>query len=206
MAPDGVGFRPRLVLASASPRRRQLLDSIGVTTESCPVDIDERPEPGELPADLVLRLARSKAEAAMNVCGCGRRMVVIAADTVISLDGEIFGKPGTDAEARTMLSRLSGRSHQVLTGVAVATADRIESAVETTLVHFRELDAADIDCYVASGEPHDKAGAYGIQGRGGLFVDRIEGSFHSVVGLPLHVVDQLCFSLGWSLTTWVTAT
>jgi len=102
-----------------------------------------------------------------------------------------------------MLSRLSGRCHLVMTGVAVATDEQVEAAVEQTQVHFRELDAADIDCYVASGEPRDRAGAYAIQGRGGLFVDWIEGSYHSVVGLPLHVVDQLCLAVGWSLTTWV---
>lgn len=205
MAPNGAGFRPRLVLASASPRRRQLLDGIGIQAEICPVDIDESPEAGELPADLVLRLARCKVAAALEACGCAQRMVVIAADTVVSLDDEIFGKPGSEAEARTMLSRLSGRCHHVMTGVAVATAERTESAVDTTLVRFRELDAADIDCYVAGGEAMDMAGAYGIQGRGGLFVDRVEGSHNGVVGLPLHIVDQLCFAVGWSLTTWVTS-
>ena len=101
-----------------------------------------------------------------------------------------------------MLSRLSGRCHQVITGVAVATSERTEVAVEGTLVRFRSLDAAEIDCYVASGEPEDKAGAYAIQGRGGLFVEGIEGSYHSVVGLPINTVDLLCSSVGWSLLTW----
>ena len=167
MAPNGVGFRPRLVLASASPRRRQLLEAVGIHPERLPVDVDEEPLPNEQPFDLVLRLARTKASAGLDACGCAQRTVVVGADTVIALDDEIFGKPTSDAEARTMLSRLSGRCHCVLTGVAVATAERIESGVEQTRVHFRELDAADIDCYVATGEPRDRAGAYAIQGRVG---------------------------------------
>lgn len=203
MAPNGVASRPRLVLASSSPRRRALLDEIGIRPEICPVDVDETPEIGERPVDLVRRLARSKAEAGLAASACTNRVVVVGADTIVALDNEIFGKPASAAEARTMLSRLSGRSHQVMTGVAVATHDSIETGVDTTVVHFRELDAADIDCYVATGEPMDKAGAYGIQGRAGLFVDRIEGSFNGVVGLPLHLLDQLCFGVGWSLTTWV---
>lgn len=203
MAPNGVGFRPRLVLASGSPRRRELLAAMGIEAEISPVDLDETPYEGEAPADLVFRLARSKAEAGLARCECTDRVVVIGADTIVVLDGEIFGKPSSEEEARTMLSRLSGRDHQVMTGVAVAVAGRTESAVDTTVVHFCELDAADIDCYVATGEPMDKAGAYGIQGRAGMFVDRIEGSFNGVVGLPLHVLDQLCFRVGWSLTTWV---
>ncbi len=202
MTPNGAGSRPRLVLASASPRRRQLLEAVGVSPEQMAVDVDETPQDGELPADLVRRLAEAKASAGLRACGGRGRVVVIGADTVIALDDEIFGKPRCDAEARTMLSRLSGRCHHVLTGVAVATPERMESAVEDTLVCFRQLDAADVDCYVSGGEPRDKAGAYAIQGRGGLFVDRIEGSYHSVVGLPINIVDELCTSVGWSLVTW----
>lgn len=203
MAPNGVGLRPRLVLASASPRRRQLLESAGLRFEVLPVDIDETPESGELPVALVERLARAKACEGLARLGDKRRVVVIGADTVVALGDEIFGKPTSASEARTMLSRLSGASHQVYSGVAVATCTRIEAKVDTTIVHFRPLDAADIDCYVSSGEPMDKAGAYGIQGRAGMFVDRVEGSFHNVVGLPLHVVDELCWLVGLSLTTWV---
>lgn len=202
MTPNGVGFRPQLVLASASPRRRRLLEAVGVQAEQMVVNVDEEPRQGEKPHDLVRRLAETKALAALEACGCAARVVVIAADTVVSLDDEILGKPCCDAEARTMLSRLSGRCHHVLTGVAVATSERTEVAVEDTLVRFRGLDATDIDCYVASGEPRDKAGAYAIQGRGGLFVDRIEGCYHSVVGLPIYTVDLLCASVGWSLSTW----
>lgn len=211
MTPDGVSSRPVLVLASGSPRRRELLEAIGVSMEQVTAGIDETPLEGEEPADLVLRLAQAKGQAAcreLEVAASGRRHVVIAADTVVALDGEVFGKPCCDAEARTMLSRLSGRSHHVYTGVAVVAVgpgvdpDRQAAAVDDTLVYFRPLDAAEIDCYVASGEPRDKAGAYGIQGRGGLFVEAIKGSYHNVVGLPVAMVDDLCASVGWSLATW----
>jgi septum formation protein len=193
------------------------LESVGVCAESCAADVDETPRPGERACDLVARLAAAKAEAIVAALqtdgengdkgGCvgADRTVVIGADTVISVDDEIFGKPSSDAEARTMLSRLSGRPHCVLTGVAVATTEQTESEVSETTVWFRELDAADIDCYVACGEPSGKAGAYAIQGRGSMFVERIDGSFHGVVGLPLAMVDRLCAEVGWPLTTWVTA-
>ena len=207
MAPNGVGSRPRLILASASPRRRELLGALGLAFEVLPVDVDETPQVGESAPVLVERLARSKAaeglarvEARGEEAGT-RPPVVIGADTVVVVDDEVFGKPTCDAEARTMLSRLSGRWHDVFSGVAVASAAGIESAVERTVVHVRELSAAEIDCYVATGEPMDKAGAYGIQGRAGVFVDRLEGSYHNVVGLPLHVVDLLCRRIGLSLTT-----
>ena len=181
--------------------------AVGVHPEVHPVDIDETPEQGESPRELVLRLAVAKATAAFaEIAAAGDRpadrVVVIGADTVIDLDGDVLGKPRCDAEARTMLSRLSGRCHRVLTGVAVVTGEGIESAVDGSTVRFRELDAAEIDCYVASGEPRDKAGAYAIQGRGSLFVDRLEGSYQGVVGLPLHLVNNLCEAVGWSLTTW----
>ncbi|MGF1597418.1 MAG: Maf family protein [Acidimicrobiales bacterium] len=203
MAPNGASSRPRLVLASASPCRRELLAVLGISPDVEPVDIDERAEEAESPRELVLRLAREKAAAAIAAVPDRGRVVVIGADTVLDVDGEIFAKPSCDAEARTMLSRLSGRCHRVLTGVAVAAEDQLVSDVDITLVRFRSLDAADIDCYVASGEPRGKAGAYALQGRGALFVDRIEGSYHGVVGLPVHLVDQLCERVGWSLWTWV---
>ncbi|MEM8925939.1 MAG: Maf family protein [Actinomycetota bacterium] len=201
MAPNGVGSRPRLVLASASPRRRELLATVGLRFDVLPVDIDETPESGESPSALVERLARTKATEGLTRCG-DATCVAIGADTVVALDDEVFGKPESAAEARTMLSRLSGRSHDVYSGVAVATQEGVDSQVERTLVHFRPLSAAEIDCYVATGEPMDKAGAYGIQGRAGIFVDRLEGSYHNVVGLPLHVVDDLCWRAGVSLNNW----
>ncbi|MEM9131599.1 MAG: Maf family protein [Actinomycetota bacterium] len=200
MAPNGVGSRPRLVLASASPRRRQLLEAAGLPFELTRADIDETPEADEAPGPLVERLARTKAEAGLASLEDPSRAVVLGADTVVALDDEIFGKPTCAAEARTMLSRLSGSTHHIFTGVAVATPARTEAVVETTVVWFRRLDAAEIDCYVATGEPMDKAGAYAIQGRAGMFVERIDGSFHSAVGLPLHVVDRLCRSVGLDLT------
>lgn len=212
MTPNGVSSRPRLVLASASPRRREILHAAGVEPELASADIDETPRAGELPCELVLRLAKSKASATLDALieGCESskiddRVVVIGADTVVAVDNEIFGKPTSDAEARTMLSRLSGRRHQVMTGLAVLTPKQSESAVVETAVWFRHLDAADIDCYVACGEPEGKAGAYAIQGRGSLFVERIEGSYHGVVGLPIHTLDRLCIAIGWPLTTWVAA-
>lgn len=212
MAPNGVGSRPRLVLASASPRRRELLHAVGVEPELASADIDETPHPGESPNELVLRLAEGKASATLEtlVSGCEAaknddRVVVIGADTVVAVDGEIFGKPDCDAEARCMLSRLSGRSHEVVTGLAVLTPKRSETAVIETTVWFRHLDAADIDCYVACGEPEGKAGAYAIQGRGSLFVERVEGSYHGVVGLPVQTLDRLCIAIGWPLTTWMAA-
>lgn len=202
MTPNGVGLRPQLVLASASPRRRELLQTIGVCPQVWPVDVDETALAGESAHELVIRLAQAKAIAAAASHDGDGRVVVIGADTVITLDDEILGKPASDAEARTMLSRLSGRSHQVVTGVAVLAGDEIVQGVDESVVRFRSLDAAEIDCYVASGEPRDKAGAYAIQGHAALFVDRLEGSFHGVVGLPVNLVDSLCRSVGWSLTTW----
>ncbi|MEM7339794.1 MAG: Maf family protein [Actinomycetota bacterium] len=202
MAPNGVSYRPRLILASASPRRHQLLAALGVAAEQRPVDLDETAEPGETPDALVLRLATAKAEAGLADAGGEDRTVVIGADTVVALDGEIFGKPACPAEARCMLSRLSGRRHQIFTGVAVATAGRTECAVEVANVSFRELDAADIDCYVATGEPLDKAGAYAIQGRASLFVNRMEGTYQSAVGLPVVALDVACSRVGWPLATW----
>ncbi|MDH3683276.1 MAG: Maf family protein [Acidimicrobiia bacterium] len=205
MTPTGVSSRPRLVLASASPRRRDLLATVGVEPELQPADVDETPLPGERPCELVARLARAKADTVagrLDDPSDAGAAVVIAADTVVALGEEIFGKPATDAQARSMLSRLSGRPHRVLTGVAVAASGRTEVDVDESTVWFRRLEVADIDGYVASGEPRGKAGAYAIQGRGSLFVERMDGSFQGVVGLPLLTVDRLCRSLGWPLATW----
>ena len=167
-----------LVLASASPRRRQLLEPF-VAFEVCPADLDESALPGEAPVAYVARLAAEKAAAV--AAGRDPSTVVLAADTTVDVDGAIVGKPLDPADARSILTRLSGRSHRVHTGVAVGG----EVFVVTTRVRFVALSASDIDWYVSTGEPLDAAGAYAIQGRGGAFVAAIEGSFTNVVGLPL---------------------
>ncbi|HNU83150.1 MAG: septum formation inhibitor Maf [Acidobacteria bacterium] len=188
---------PRLVLASASPRRRALLGALGLDFTLRPVAVDESLRPGEEPAAYVRRLAREKAAAAAR-----DGELVLAADTVVALAGEIFGKPASAEEARSMLARLSGRAHEVYTGVALrltGPAAKEAIAVARTTVHFAPLGAAEIDWYLASGEPFDKAGAYAIQGLGALLVDAIEGNYTNVVGLPLATVRQLFAELGFEL-------
>ena len=172
---------PQLVLASASPRRHQLLAQLGLTFEVFPADLDESVHEAEDPAAYVERLARAKAAAAARA-HLGK--VCLAADTSVVVDGEILGKPRDDAEGRAMLKRLSGRSHVVMTGIAVA-GPRVESRVVQTLVHFRALSLAEIVWYVATGEGRDKAGGYASQARAGAFIASIEGSVSSVIGLPL---------------------
>ena len=176
-----------VVLASASPRRRELLTLLGLTFDVAPTDVDESWRTGEAPEVHAERLARAKALA-------GRRAgaVTIGADTIVVLDGDILGKPRDRAEAAAMLGRLSGREHAVYTAIAVAYAARVASTVVATRVWFRALDAATIAAYVATGEPMDKAGAYGIQGYGAVLVDRIEGDYFTVMGLGLaRLVDLL---------------
>lgn len=176
-----------LILASASPRRRELLAQIGVRHRVQAADVDESLLPGETAADYVLRLARAKAAAVRDV-----RLPVLGADTSVVIDGDVLGKPLGDADAKAMLRRLSGREHQVLSAVALCRGDRIEAQLSVSRVWFRSIDDALIDRYVASGEPEDKAGGYGIQGLGGALVSRIDGSYTGVVGLPLaETVDLL---------------
>lgn len=187
----------RFVLASASPRRRELLAGLGLDFEVRPVDLDETPQPGESPAACVLRLAESKARARL-----GDGEIVLAADTIVVIDGRILGKPSDAEEARAMLATLAGRTHEVFTGVALACGDRpprLAVALDRTLVSVVPLDAAAIDAYVATGEPLDKAGAYAIQGIGALLVARIEGNYTNVVGLPLPTVARLARELGLGL-------
>ena len=220
MVPNDASPIPNLVLASASPARRALLESLGMSPEVYPTDIDETPHPGERPRDLVRRLSHTKCAAAraghpppgtgggVGETGPidGRPMlapVVIAADTVADVDGEILGKPGDDDEAMRMLQALSGRSHHIHSGITVGYGEAAITEVDTTTVTFRVLSSEDIAQYVAAGEARGRAGAYGIQGRGGLFVERIEGSYPAVVGLPLHLVDACTRQLGWPLTTWI---
>jgi septum formation protein len=171
-----------LVLASASPRRRELLQRVGLNLQIVPADIDESGVPGEAPEHMAERLARAKADA---VAALMPDRLVLAADTIVVLDGRVLGKPRDDAEAADMLRDLSGRHHEVITGFAICGDAPGTSGTVTTKVHFRSLDAAVIDRYVATGEPLDKAGAYGIQGVGAMLVRGIEGSYTNVVGLPL---------------------
>ncbi len=185
-----------LILASASPRRQALLRQIGAAFRVMPTAAEELGGRGLSPEALVCENARRKALAALPEAA---GVPVLAADTVVSLDGEIFGKPRDGAEAEEMLSRLSGRCHTVYTGVAVAAGRRMEVAAARTIVEFASLTAEEIRCYVATGEPLDKAGAYAVQGRAAVFITRIEGSFSNVVGLPLHLTAVLAERAGIDL-------
>jgi septum formation protein len=178
-----------LVLASGSPRRRQLLASIGLECQVSPADIDESPRPGEAPADYARRLAAEKAAAAVGRVGPGP--LVLAADTVVALGDEILGKPVDAADAARMLRRLSGRVHEVHTAVAASRDGNTSFRLSSSEVTFRILRDAEIEAYVATGEPLDKAGAYGIQGLAAVFVTRLAGSYSGVVGLPLCETAEL---------------
>ena len=179
----------RLVLASASPRRAELLKTAGFTFEVRPADVDETPRPGEAPGPYALRVARDKASvAAAHVTDDA---CVLAADTVVVIGGRILGKPASHDDARGMLAALSGNVHEVLTAVVIRNRDREDSEVVSTRVRFVPLTAAEIDWYVRSGEPDGKAGAYAIQGLGSRFVDWIEGSWSNVVGLPVATVYRM---------------
>lgn len=186
------------MLASASPRRARLLARLGVTPRIRPADIDETPRSGERPADLVARLAGAKAAAAA-AHGDGADEAVLAADTTVVLDGRILGKPADRADAAVTLRALSGRTHEVVTGLAalrgtVSAVDRV-----TTAVRFRRLTAAEIAWYVGTGEPDDKAGAYGLQGAGAVLVSAISGSDTNVIGLPLAETVALLRDIGVEL-------
>ena len=187
--------QPRLLLASSSPRRREILSALGLDFEVRAVDVDETPLEAESAADMVLRLATDKASA-----GAAPSRIVLAADTAVVLDGEIFGKPLDRDNALGMLERLSGREHEVLTGVAVAANGQIETCLSRTTVRFREIDRDEALRYWHSGEPADKAGAYGIQGLGGIFVSNIEGSYTGVVGLPVFETARLLCRAGIPVT------
>jgi septum formation protein len=186
----------QLVLGSASPRRADLLHSIGVSFTIEPADVDETRHTGEPAIDYVERVARDKAR---KIAARRPEATVLAADTCVALDDDVLGKPADDDEARSMLHRLSGRSHLVHTGVAVARGARIESDVATTTVWFNELDEPTIDWWLATGEAFDKAGGYAMQTFGGVFVLAIDGSPSNVVGLPLHLVTALARDLGVEL-------
>jgi nucleoside triphosphate pyrophosphatase len=187
----------KLILASASPRRAEILRGAGLQFTVLSSAVDETPMPSEVPQDLVRRLALAKAElVAARALG---PTIVIAADTVVVLEGAILGKPRTSEDARQMLAKLSGRTHSVMTGVALIRlpdAERREF-IETTQVHFASVSNEEIVKYLASGEPFDKAGAYAIQGLGGRFVPRIDGCYFNVVGLPLARLYHELSLLGW---------
>lgn len=180
---------PRILLASASPRRAELLTAAGLDFDVQPADVDETLLPGEAPEAYCLRLARAKAEA-VAPAAAGR--VVVAADTIVVVGEDIFGKPLDQPDARRMLEALSGRRHEVLTGVAVLAPRRsMAMALDRTVVEFSPMTAGEIGWYVANGEPMDKAGAYAIQGLASRFVARVEGAYSTVVGLPVATVYRL---------------
>ena len=191
-----------LVLASASPRRSQLLAQAGFTFQVHPAHIPEDPLPNEDPTDYVSRLAREKAQVVFRTLHAESTttamqstdhdpLIVLGADTTVTLDGAILGKPENTSDAARMLRLLSGRTHRVITGVALVTSDSIDVAAESTSVTFLTMSEDEIAAYVATGEPMDKAGAYAIQGFAARWIPRIEGCYFSVVGLPLSLVSTL---------------
>ena len=183
---------PRLVLASQSPRRRELLALIGLAHEVRPADIDESCGPGESPRVYAERLAREKASAI-----AADDAIIVGSDTIVVVDGEILGKPADPADAARMLRSLRGRSHTVITAVAVRHGTHVESDAEEVTVTFHDLSDDDIRRYVATGEPMDKAGAYGIQGFGATIVRAVDGDYFAVMGLPLQLLVRLLGRLGF---------
>lgn len=194
-----------IVLASASARRRDLMRQAGFDFRIAPANIDETRRPGETPRDLVLRLALGKARAVAAEAGCpvadNRRVVVVAADTVVvSPDGDVFGKPAGRDDFLAMFHTLAGRRHQVLTGVAVVAEERCRTALAEARVTLRDVSEPEMTAYWGTGEPRDKAGGYGLQGLGAIFVRAIEGSPSAVIGLPLDQLERLLIELG--VETW----
>jgi len=186
----------KLYLASGSPRRRELLTQIGVPFSAISADIDETPLPQESPSAYVERLARGKAEVGRGTVVSDVDFCVLGADTAVVLDGKILGKPVDEADACAMLMLLAGREHEVLTAIAVLDAERCESLVVRSLVRFRNISREEAAAYWAGGEPRDKAGGYGIQGVGAVFVAGLDGSYSAVVGLPLCETAELLGHFG----------
>jgi septum formation protein len=189
---------PKIILASASPRRAELLRNLGLRFEVRPVAVSEVPSEGEKPADFALRMASEKALK-------GRRSddeLAVGCDTVVVVGEEILGKPEDAAQARSMLGLLGGRVHTVITAVAVA-GERLVSSFAETAVEFEPLDERTIEWYIATGEPMDKAGAYGIQGKAAVFVRRIDGPYDNVVGLPVNLLGRLLAEFGFTLIEFV---
>jgi septum formation protein len=191
--PEQPAELPALCIASASPRRRELLAQIGVAHVLARPDIDESVLPGERAADYAVRVARAKARSvhARNVA-----TAVLAADTIVVIDGRICGKPASAEDGIAMLMQLSGRTHRVLTAVALAAAGALEHRLSTSEVRLRNLSRAECLAYWRSGEPHDKAGGYAVQGRGAVFVEHLSGSYSGVMGLPLFETAQLLAAAG----------
>ncbi len=188
-----------LYLASQSPRRRQLLAQIGMVFEPLEVEVVECPGTAESPGDYVRRVAHDKARAGFDQVA-GPEDAVLAADTEVVLDGQVFGKPASADDARAMLSRLSGRTHAVISTVVLIDAGGTRALTCSSEVGFAVLDAGEIDAYVASGEPFGKAGAYAIQGRAGAYVKHLSGSYSGVMGLPLHETATLLRQAGrWTV-------
>jgi septum formation protein len=183
----------RVVLASGSPRRRQLLELIGIQHEVSPSNIDETMRPRETPRGHAQRLAREKATA---VAKRNPDAITIAADTIVVIKGKVLGKPTDTGDARRMLSMLNGREHTVITAVAVARGGKLRSSIEEVGVKFRKLRPDEIEAYIATGEPMDKAGAYGIQGYGATIVERVDGDYFAVMGLPLARLVTLLRAVG----------
>jgi nucleoside triphosphate pyrophosphatase len=184
---------PRVILASSSPRRRELLSLIGIAHDVVPADIDESYLAGETPAGHAERLARQKAA---TVAAAAPDAVTIGADTIVVVDGDVLGKPRDAADAAEMLRRLSGRSHRVITAVAAVWRGSTLSTIEEVGVTFRRLAEREITAYIATGEPMDKAGAYGIQGYGATIVERVDGDYFAVMGLALNRLVRLLERLG----------
>lgn len=207
----GIQPRPKLVLASASPRRLMLLDQAGIKPDALrPASLDETPRKGEMPRALVARLARAKAQAARDQIANDRDIAdayVLAADTIVSNNLKIFGKPQQVEEAVEFLNRLSGRSHRVLTAVCLITPqDRVRTKIVDTKVRFKYLTKGEIEAYIATREWRDKAGGYAIQGLAGSFVQKIKGSYTNVVGLPLTEVVGMLVSEGFPIHfNWIRA-
>ena len=190
-----------IYLASRSPRRGEILSQLGISYEIMPSDVDESVLPDEEPDAYVMRLAKEKAEVCLKKIKKQKlkAIPVLAADTTVSMDGEILGKPESDEDAARMLRHMSGRSHWVYTAVAVGKGSKVEVMLSATMVCMAELTKEQIAAYVASGEPHDKAGAYGIQGMASTFIKRIDGSYSGVMGLPVFETAELLKKFGISV-------
>ena len=180
-----------VILASQSPRRRELLGLFHVPFTVCVADIDETMDPGKPPFDEVARVSRLKALAVERDADD----IVIAADTIVVCEGKVLGKPRDTAEAKTMLQLLSGRDHQVMTGMSVVRGEHVQTVTEVTDIHFRPLSEKEIDAYIATGEPMDKAGSYGIQGGAALFAEKMVGDYYNVMGLPVCRLWQILHAM-----------